>query len=171
MNLLGRGAVRRPRPSTRVPRGIFCSKPVSGRMRRLAIGGGVTIGIVTYSGSPGPSTDYDALAYEDAMKRRSKAGGELTKERRRTAPKPERRNAPKDVAPSNWTPASEETRVAQLTRELNDALSNRQPQRTFFELSAAPRLIYKPYSTHWPNPLRFSAKPMRQQSGVPMAAP
>ena len=41
--------VRRPRPSTRAPREIFCCKPVSARMQRLAIGGGVTIGIVTYS--------------------------------------------------------------------------------------------------------------------------
>ena len=47
--LLGRGAVRRPRSSTRAPRGIFYCKPVSARMQRLAIGGGVTIGIVTYS--------------------------------------------------------------------------------------------------------------------------
>ncbi len=32
--------MRRPRPSTRAPRGIFCFKPVSARMQRLAIGGG-----------------------------------------------------------------------------------------------------------------------------------
>ena len=48
-SLLGRGAVRRPRPSTRAPRGIFCCKPASARMQRLAIGGGVTIGIVACS--------------------------------------------------------------------------------------------------------------------------
>ena len=41
---------------------IFCCKPVSARMQRLAIGGGVTIGIVAYSGWPGPSTGYDALS-------------------------------------------------------------------------------------------------------------
>ena len=48
-SLLGRDAVRRPRPSTRAPREIFCCKPASVRMQRLAIGGGGTIGIVTYS--------------------------------------------------------------------------------------------------------------------------
>ena len=31
----------RPKLSTRAPRGIFCCKPVSARMQRLAIGGGV----------------------------------------------------------------------------------------------------------------------------------
>ena len=89
-------------------------------MQRLAIGGGVTIGIVTYSGWPGPSTGYDASACGDAMKRRSKAGGELTKGRRRTAPKPERRNAPKAVPRSNSSPSSEDTVVARLTRELRE---------------------------------------------------
>ena len=42
--------MRRPRPSTRAPSWIFCCKPASVRMQRLAIGGDVTIGIVTYSG-------------------------------------------------------------------------------------------------------------------------
>jgi RNA polymerase sigma factor (sigma-70 family) len=44
-SLLGKDAVRRPRQSTRARRGIFCCKPVSARTQRLAIGGGVTIGI------------------------------------------------------------------------------------------------------------------------------
>ena len=59
-------------------------------------------------------------AYGDAMKRRSKAGGELTKGRRRAAPKPERRNAPKAVPRSNSSPSSEETVVARLTHELRE---------------------------------------------------
>jgi hypothetical protein len=52
------------------------------------------------------------------MKRRSKAAGELTKGRRRKAPEPKRRNAPKPVSSS--TPILE-TEVARLTRELNEA--------------------------------------------------
>ena len=40
-------------------------------------------------------------AYGDAMKRRSRAGGEPTKGRRRKTPEPKRRNAPKAVARSN----------------------------------------------------------------------
>ena len=47
--LLGRGAVRRPRPSMRAPRGISCCKPASARMQQPAIGGAVTIGIVACS--------------------------------------------------------------------------------------------------------------------------
>src|SRR5271169_4673193 len=56
------------------------------------------------------------------MKRRSRAGGELTKGRLRKVPKPTRRNAPKTVAGSNSSPTVEETKVARLTRELREAL-------------------------------------------------
>ena len=62
-------------------------------------------------------------AYGDAMKRRSKAGGELIKGRRRKAPKPERRNAPKAVPRSNSSPTTEKTEVARLTRENTGLLS------------------------------------------------
>ena len=54
------------------------------------------------------------------MKRRSKAGREQIKGRRRKAAKPERRNALKAVPHSNSSPAAPE--VARLTRELNEAL-------------------------------------------------
>ena len=62
-------------------------------------------------------------AYGDAMKRRSKAGGELIKGRRRKASKPKRRNAPKAVGRSNSSPTTEKTEVAQLTRENAGLLS------------------------------------------------
>src|SRR5262249_38483976 len=55
------------------------------------------------------------------MKRRSRAGREPIKGRRRKAPEPKRRNAPKAIARSN-SPKSEETKVTRLTRELNEAL-------------------------------------------------
>jgi GAF domain-containing protein len=51
------------------------------------------------------------------MKRRSKAGGEQMRERRRKALKP-KRDAPKGASPS--TPSQDD--IARLTRELNDAL-------------------------------------------------
>ena len=54
------------------------------------------------------------------MKRRSRAGGELIKGRRRKTPEPKRRNAPKAKHAPSSSPASEETEVARLTRELND---------------------------------------------------
>jgi GAF domain-containing protein len=56
------------------------------------------------------------------MTRRSKAGGEPIKGRRRKAPEPKLRNAPKVQARAKLSLASEETEVARLSRELNEAL-------------------------------------------------
>jgi GAF domain-containing protein len=56
------------------------------------------------------------------MKRRSKAGGEPIKGRRRKTPGPKRRDAPRAKARSNSSFIAEETEVARLTRELNQAL-------------------------------------------------
>src|SRR5215510_11896856 len=56
------------------------------------------------------------------MKRRSKAGGEPIKGRRRKTPGPKRRNAPKAVARSNSPLTQDETEVARLTRDLREAL-------------------------------------------------
>ena len=56
------------------------------------------------------------------MKRRSKAGGEQLKGPRRKAPEPKRRNAPKTVPRSKASPPGEETEVARLTRERDEAL-------------------------------------------------
>jgi GAF domain-containing protein len=58
------------------------------------------------------------------MKRRSRAGGERIKGRRFTTPKPTRRSAPKGQA-SKLSPASEETEVARLTRELSEERKQR----------------------------------------------
>ena len=55
------------------------------------------------------------------MRRRSRAGGEPVNTRRRKAPKTRRRNPPKAVAGSNSSFTAEETEVARLTRELNEA--------------------------------------------------
>ena len=52
------------------------------------------------------------------MKRRSKAGGEPIKGRRRKALKPKRRDAPTTVSPPDHI---EDTEVARLTRELSEA--------------------------------------------------
>ena len=54
------------------------------------------------------------------MKRRSRAGGEPIKGRRRKTPEPKRRDAPKGQARSKLSPAIEETEVARLTRQLTD---------------------------------------------------
>ena len=59
------------------------------------------------------------------MKRRYKAGGELTKGRRRKAPEPKGRDAPKAVPRSKSSPPGEETEVARLTRKRDEALEQR----------------------------------------------
>ena len=56
------------------------------------------------------------------MKKRSRAGGELTKGRRRKAPEPKGRGAPKAVPRSKSSPPGEPTEVARLTRERDEAL-------------------------------------------------
>ena len=56
------------------------------------------------------------------MRRRSRAGGEPAKTRRRKTVTPKRRNAPKAVRSRSVSVPGQETEVARLTRELNEAL-------------------------------------------------
>jgi hypothetical protein len=58
----------------------------------------------------------------DAMKRRSRAGGETMKGQRQEAQAPKRRKASKAVAPSGSSRTREETEATRLARELNEAL-------------------------------------------------
>src|ERR1700726_97438 len=56
------------------------------------------------------------------MKRRSRAGGEPVKARRRRAATLKHRNAPKSARRRSSSAAGQETEVARLTRELNESL-------------------------------------------------
>src|SRR5215813_5566837 len=56
------------------------------------------------------------------MRRRSRASGQLIKARRRKAVKPKRRNAPKAKRNRGASIAGQETVVARLTRERDEAL-------------------------------------------------
>ena len=56
------------------------------------------------------------------MKRRSRAGGEPIKGRRRKTPEPKRSDAPKAIARSSSSLPGEATNVTRLTRELKEAL-------------------------------------------------
>jgi hypothetical protein len=58
----------------------------------------------------------------EAMKRRSRAGGERVKARPRKASKPKGRSAPKALSRRGLSPVSQEGEVARLTRELNEAM-------------------------------------------------
>ena len=80
------------------------------------------------------------------MKRRSRAGGEPIKGRRRKTPEPKRRNAPKDVARSKSSSAGEETEVARLTRELNEALEQQTATSEVLASSARPTAILSQFS-------------------------
>jgi GAF domain-containing protein len=59
------------------------------------------------------------------MKRRSRAGREPIKGQRRKTPEPKSRNAPKVQASSKLFPATEETEVARLIRELSEERKQR----------------------------------------------
>ena len=59
------------------------------------------------------------------MKKRSRAGGEPIKGRRLSTSEPKRRNAPKVQARAKLSPATEETEVARLTRELSEERKQR----------------------------------------------
>ena len=63
----------------------------------------------------------------NAMKRRSRTGGEPIKGRRRKTPEPKRRNTAKAVprSKSSIVTSGEETEVARLTRELSDERKQR----------------------------------------------
>ena len=70
-------------------------------------------------------TSYDAsfpAIWVEAMRRRSRAGGQPAKVRRRPALKPKGRSAPKAMPRRGAAPAGQGTEVARLTRELNEAL-------------------------------------------------
>src|SRR6516164_6503841 len=56
------------------------------------------------------------------MRRRSRAGGERAKSQRHKAVPPKRRSAQKPVRRRGSSPAGQDTKTAQLTRELNEAL-------------------------------------------------
>ena len=55
------------------------------------------------------------------MKRRSRAGGEPIKGRRRRTPEPKHRSEQKAAPRSNSAATADENEVARLTRELNEA--------------------------------------------------
>jgi hypothetical protein len=78
---------------------------------------------------------------------------------------------PKKASRSTASAADQAGKIARLNRELTEAVDQQTAARRFFELSAALRLIYKQYSTHWPNPPRVFVKPMQRPSGDPMAKP
>ena len=55
------------------------------------------------------------------MRRRSRAGGQSAKSRRHKVVTPKRRSAPESVGARSSSVAGQETEVARLTRELNEA--------------------------------------------------
>jgi hypothetical protein len=69
-------------------------------------------------------TRYDVVlsVRVEAMKRRSRAGSKPAKVRRRSALKPKGHSAPKAMPRRGSAPAGQDTEVARLTRERDEAL-------------------------------------------------
>src|SRR5215468_7214180 len=82
------------------------------------------------------------------MKRRFKAGSEISKSQRRKAPQPKRRNAPKAASRPNSPSIIDQTEAARIARELNEALQQQAAASEVLQLiSSSPDDLQAVFST------------------------
>jgi hypothetical protein len=105
------------------------------------------------------------------MRRRSRAGGERAKSQRRKAVTPKRRSAPESVGARGSSVAGQETEVARLTRERDEAHEQQKATAEILRvIRTSPADVQPVFETIVRNAVSLSAAAYRPTCSVSMAS-